>query len=120
MGKVEHRHRGIGAIAAYGAAIVAVTLVLQEMGAGPFGYTPLTTRLLGPSGPSPEELVRHGKLLLKVDENGNCREYGFDNKTQRLTDKGVVVCDPERAARIEEATASKSKLDSFREAFGKR
>lgn len=115
MTRLHHANRGVGALSAYVVALVVVSLGLYELGARPFGYTPLSARLLGPDGPPPAEVRRFGKMLVKTDEYNQCREYSVDNRTQQLVEKGVVPCDPEREAKMKDA--GRTKMDSFRDSF---
>jgi hypothetical protein len=122
MLKMMHQvNREIIALAAYAAAVVVIALVSYEIGARQFGYVPPSERLVtlfGPAPPPEAEVRRYGRLWLKVDEMGNCREYSVDNRTQQVVDRGIVTCDPTRKEEIKAKTTSR--FDSFRDAFGRK
>ncbi|NVO14175.1 MAG: hypothetical protein HXX10_09080 [Rhodoplanes sp.] len=119
MIKIHHANRGIVALAAYVAGVAAIALVGYEVGARQLGYSPPSEQLsalFGPAPPPEAEVRRYGRMWLKVDNMGNCREYTVDNRTQQMVDKGIVTCDPARKREIKEKTTSR--FDSFRDAFG--
>lgn len=116
MIKVHHANRGVAVVLAIAAGLAALTLLLYEIGARHFGLHPPSARLLGEAEPPSEESRRHGRMWVKVDNMGNCREFSIDNRTQQMVDKGVVTCDPARKQEIK--TNTTSKFDSFRDAFG--
>ena len=119
MTSTHHARRGLLAVSAYAAGLVVVTLVGWEVGARQLGYVPLTERLLGPSGPPEAEVRRWGRMVVKADYFGNCREYTVDNRTQQIVDKGIVPCAPPKKE-AEVARPTGGKFDSFRDAFGKK
>ena len=112
--------RGLAALAAYVAGVVVVALGGWELGARQLGYEPLTARLFAPEGPSEAEVRRYGRMLVKADWQGNCREYTVDNRTQRVVDKGIVPCDPRKETAPQQKSGGGGAFDSFREAFGKK
>lgn len=119
MTSTHHARRGLIAVSAYAAGMVVVTLVGLEVGARQLGYVPLTERLLGPSGPPEAEVRRYGRMMVKADYFGNCREYTVDNRTQQIVDKGIVPCDPAKEAEAK-AKPTGGKFDAFRESFGRK
>lgn len=121
MLKIHHANRGIAALAAYVAGVVVITLVGYEVGARQLGYPPPSsqlTSLFGPPAPPEAEVRRYGRMWVKTDNMGNCREFSVDNRTQQIVDKGIVTCDPARKDEIKEKTTSR--FDSFRGAFGRK
>ena len=107
MFKVHNNRLGLSALAAYVGAVVVTAVFLYTLGA--------TSNLFqAPVEKTTAEKARYGKMWVKSDEQGHCREFALDNKTQELVDSGVVVCDRERSVRFRQ----RSKADSFREAFG--
>jgi hypothetical protein len=119
MFKTHHANRGIAALAAYAAGVATVGLAGYEVGARQLGYVPPSERLaslFGPAPPPEAEVRRYGRMWVKIDSMGNCREFSVDNRTQQIVDKGIVTCDPARKQEIKEKTTSR--FDSFRDAFG--
>jgi hypothetical protein len=109
MAKIYHSRLGIGALAAYASLIVVTAIGLYALGAG-------TNVLPSPFARSDAEQNRYGKLLVRSDDEGRCRAFALDNRTQELVERGTVVCDPERQRRARQF--QRSRADSFREAFG--
>lgn len=107
MLRFHNNQLGLSALAAYVGAVVLTGAFLYTLGATSSLFEP-------PAEKTTAEKARYGKMWVKSDEQGHCREYALDNKTQELVESGVVVCDRERSARFR----VRSKADSFREAFG--
>ena len=95
---------GFSALVAYAGLVVATSIGLYALGAGtnvlpsPFAGT-------GPDG------ARYGQVLVRSDDEGRCRKFSLDNRTQQLVDAGVVMCDRRAKAR------PRTKAETFREAF---
>jgi hypothetical protein len=119
MSRIHHPNRGVAALTAYVVGVVVTATAGYEVGARQLGYVPPSTRvasLFGPPGPTEAEVRRYGRMTVKADYLGNCREYTVDNRTQQVVDKGIVRCEPERdAARAKPRGGA---FDSFRDAFG--
>ncbi|MDC7785724.1 hypothetical protein PQJ75_06410 [Rhodoplanes sp. TEM] len=120
MTRTHHARHGIAALVAYAVGLVVVALAGWEVGARQLGYVPLTTRVFGPSGPPEAEVRRWGRMLVKADYLGNCREYTVDNRTQQVIDKGIVPCEPPKETESAKPKTTGGKFDSFRDAFGKK
>jgi hypothetical protein len=117
MKKIYHTNQGFGAVAGFAAVLILAGIVVYEFSAGPMGFPSLSHRVLNQGEPSTSEAVRHGKMLVKSDEFGNCREFGLDNRTQQVVNRGIVVCD--RARQEEVKAMQKSRFDSFKDAFSR-
>jgi hypothetical protein len=114
MTRLRHAKTGIGALIVYAALLVVTAFVLYELGSEPLGYSSLASRFLPPSEEQTAEARRFGKMRVRADQFGHCREYSVDNRTQELVQSGTVVCDREQYAR----TRQRTKADVIREAFG--
>lgn len=116
MGKHHHTNHGFGAVAGFAGLMIAVGVLVYEVGAGSIGLTSLTDHVMTQHSDATRESLRQGKMLVKSDQFGNCREFGLDNRTQEVVNRGVVVCD--RARQEEYKAQQRSRFDGFRDAFG--
>lgn len=114
MTKLRHNRVGIGALIAYAALVVATAFSLFELGSEQLGYSSLTGWFLPKPAAHPDAGRRYGKMQIRSDYKGHCREYSLDNKTQELVSTGTVVCDQQQYERNRQRT----RADVFREAFG--
>lgn len=113
MAKAMQTRTGLGALAIYAAIVVVAAFVFYEIGSGSFGYSSLTGALASASDERPAAAQRYGKILMRADIYGHCREFSIDNQTQQMVPTGTVVCDREQKERFH----PRSRTEIIREAF---
>jgi hypothetical protein len=114
MAKTLRNKIGIGALIVYALLTALTTVVLFELGSKPLGYASLASLLPSRSAEDEAAKQRYGKMWIRADHLGHCREYALDNKTQRIVLSGMVVCNPEQYARFNQRSRAELIRDAFR------
>lgn len=114
MARAQHSKIGVTALIAYTGLTVATAVALFELGSTPLGYSSLSSRFVAAPVEDKAAAQRYGKMWVRSDHAGRCREYSLDNKTQQIVPSGTVVCDQEQFDRYNQRSRTEIIRDAFR------